>query len=212
LYKPLDLAKVHCERLEFAFDANLTDPLRTVVLTSSHHHGEANVPRFAVYGSTYRLGGLPYAISAEILAPNNQCHFEFNYIQRDVPRPPKGFRSVRILADALRNIPEPIAVECDAYFVYHEDSGRTSLLEIPVPIRSDVESPIFTHITAIRLANPSTGYSLQIRRGTSGELRHWVSFTWQATTLAGLPQMLLDESARLSQSLLRLPEDRINGS
>jgi hypothetical protein len=207
LFKRLDLAKFNCERLQLTFHVELSPGLADRVLTGSHHHKEGDEARLVVYGSVYHFRKLPHAIRAEVrrVDDGDECHIEVEFMRREMPQRPRSLRAVRSLAAALGEEPQEVSIECEGYFTYDENSEWKSAVEIPLPLAPMPEGAFFSHLEAIRFSKRNLDeleYSVQIRRGRAGELRHWVSLIWQGFLSEEVPQKLLEQSVELSRLLL----------
>jgi hypothetical protein len=210
LLKRLNLAKFHCETLDIALHVKLSPALGERILMGSHGHKKGGEAYFALYAATYTVGKLPHAVQATVLLEEEEYHVEFEYWRKEMPRPPKGWKSVQGLVAALEEEPQAVTVECDAYLGYDEESGWKSALEIPQPVASKEENPVFTHIEAIKLSHreeDKVRYSVQIRRTESGDLRHWVHLSSEERLSPELPERLLERAAELSRALLRRHEE-----
>ncbi len=215
MFKRLNLAKFNCESLTITLHAKLSSALAHRILTGSHHHATEGVPDLATYGSLYTVGKVRHAVQASVQRLKDAYHVEIKYMREDLPKPPKGWKSVQRLVTDLAEEPQTVTVECDAYLVYDNKSGWKSAIEIPVPVPSKKAEGPFTHIEAIRLSKrqqDNIEYWIQIRRGMAGELRHWVHIESEVSLSEELPGSLLGRSVQVSRLLLRKDQEGSRGS
>lgn len=181
LFRRLNLAAFQCKRLHIVTHVKLSPGLAERIVTGSHGHMEGGVPHYALYGTVYTVNKIPHVVRADLSRAGETYHVEFSYEAAKWPKPPKSVKSAQKLATLLAEEAQDVVLDSIAYFVYEEDNGWRSNIEVPIRLETQREGKqSFTHIESITLSSREhdhVEYSLGIGRTRTGAIEHRVYLT-----------------------------------
>ena len=140
----LTLPRYNCTHFCLTYECPMSEKielgLRSLTETTHHHSFDDGSPSAVLFGSRFTTGGIvdqaTGALSRTTRENSTICRLLIMYDRADatLPRPPRDYKPVSVLIDAIAELFGDIQVHCHANFQYDESLGYASGITLPIPL------------------------------------------------------------------------------
>ena len=211
----LNLPKYNCTYLSLSGECEVSreaDSRLQLAMAESHCHlYDDESPRIALFGSKFTTDGLVDKAEGVLHRQRHgdtviyQLQITNERVTGELPRPPRSYRSVAFLVDAVTGLLPAFRTSCRARFIYDDSDEYRSKVPLPAPLIFPDEGGV-THIEGTEFSrrdNDGVVYKILVTNSEEeNALIHIIQFERSIELSRNTIRDLRDTSRKISTRLL----------